>query len=379
MTPTRFLFRFVFALLLACAFAPVRGAATINMICPAGGVQPRPADFKPGGIILASFDNASLWVYNITSNRRYPLPETHPCGSNCRLSLDGMWVTYVDSDTSATYKMHIDGTARTPLVNYAADVEWWNSNTLLVWTPGRDAYLEPEAGGDRQYLDVKEVVSVQPGGHWGLMLRQQDDDFLRSLVDLQLRGLQGIAESTVELGRDVPYFDAAAWSPDGQWLAYVNQVEGSKGGELYGVQPGGKPVQWTRLTDEYGPVRINGRSSAELSWSPDGTRVAFWVLPLKGSQPDQQSGAATIHILNVQTGEVRAYCGYTTTAHTPNPPRLIWSPDSTHLAFGGALPKGSSYLLISLDTDSGVFTQLSEGLYPVLGGPNPVAWGNLPG
>jgi hypothetical protein len=378
MTPIRFLFWLVVMLLLAPAFAPARGAATVNMICPAGGVQPRPAKFEPGGIILASFDNASLWVYNITTNRRYPLPETHPCGSNCRLSLDGRWVTYVDSDTSATYKMRIDGTERTPLVSYAADVEWWSPNTLLVWTPGREAYLEPEAGGDRQYLDVKEVVSVQPGGHWGLMLHQQDDDFYRLLVDLQLRGLQGIADSTIELGRDVPYFDAAAWSPDGRWLAYVNRADGSAGGELYGVAPGAGPTQWTHLSDEYGPVRINGRSSAELSWSPDGTHIAFWVLPLKGDQPDQQGGPATIHIYNVPTGEVRAYCGYTTTSHTPNPPRLIWSPDSTHLAFGGALPKGTSYLLMSLDTDSGVFTQLSDGLYPVLGGPNPVAWGSLP-
>jgi hypothetical protein len=73
------------------------------------------------------------------------------------------------------------------------------------------------------------------------------------------------------------------------------------------------------------------------------------------------------------------YCGYSTTEHTPNPPRLIWSPDSTHLAFGGNVPADDKgYLLLALDTTTGIFTELSNGLFPALGTADPVAWGLRP-
>jgi hypothetical protein len=36
------------------------------------------------------------------------------------------------------------------------------------------------------------------------------------------------------------------------------------------------------------------------------------------------------------------------------------------------------YLLLALNVETGIFTELSEGIYPTLGGPNPVAWGLAP-
>jgi hypothetical protein len=116
-----------------------------------------------------------------------------------------------------------------------------------------------------------------------------------------------------------------------------------------------------------------------LSWSPDGRSIAFWVIKLKGPDPEKDAGEATIHVLNVDTGEITAYCGFTTADHTPNPPRLIWSPDSTHVAFGADV-KGDnkSYLLLALDLATGTFTELSNGIYPTFGGANPVAWGTPP-
>jgi Tol biopolymer transport system component len=377
----------VFGLIMA--LTPTAALRAVNNtfveLCPAGGIRARPLDFKPGGIILASFDKTSLWVYNIDTSRRYPLPNTHPCGTNCRLSRDAQWITYVDADTSAYFKMRLDGTQRTPLIGYAADVEWWSDKTLLVWTPGREAYLQDEAGGDRQYLNVQSVMSVQPGGKWGLLLKQAGDVFDRALVDLETRDLPGIAGGYAELGQDTPYFNAHAWSPDGKWLAYaapgpVDPKTNIAGAELFGIHPGdGAPVQWTHFQGQYGAVRINGRSSMELGWSPDGTRLAFWVVELIGPDPEKNTGNATIHVLNIQSGEIRRYCGFTTTQHTPNPPRLIWSPDGSHLAFGGDVPKDNKpYLLLALDVNTGIMTQLSEGLYPALGGADPVAWGYAP-
>lgn len=370
--------------LLLGVVSPAQAAQPIIRLCPPVGIQPRTADFQPGGIILTAFDRDSLWVYNIDRGSRYPLPETNPCGSNCHLSPDARWITYVSALDQSYARMRLDGTERTSLVRYASDVEWWSADTLLVWTPARTAYLLP-ASGEREVLDVRGVAKIQPGGRWGLIVRQDGDHFARGVINLELRDMPGIAQQFIDLGADVPYFNDAAWSPDGQWLAYVapgsfDMQVGIAGGEIFAVRPAdGTRAQWTDLNSTYGAVRINGRTSGDLSWSPDGTRLAFWVIELLGPDPEGSLGAAMIHIFDTRTGEVTAYCGFSTDEHTPNPPRLIWSPDSTHLALGGNVPgDDKGYLLLALDTATGIFTQLSDGIYPTLGGPNPVAWGYAP-
>lgn len=379
----RFLHLMIFVCLLSLG-APSAGAAgSITSLCPSHEIQQRTADFKPGGIILTSFDKASLWVYNIDSNRRYPLPEAYPCGTNCRLSRDSRWITYVNAADFTYGKMRLDGTQRTPLVDYASDVEWWNDSTLLVWTPEHHAYLQVEGGTNREMLDVRDVVSIQPGGLWGVEIQPDGDGFTRSLVDLTTRNTGQV--QSFPLGKDLPYFNASAWSPDGKWLAYVAQgaVDAKlnvAGGELFGIRPGdSQTTRWTDFTSTYGAVRLNGLLPAVLSWSPDSRRIAFWVIPLTGDNPETNTGKAMIHVLDTTTGAIQAYCGFTTIEHTPNPPRLIWSPDGTHLVFGGNVPgDNKGYLLLALDISTGVFAELSEGVFPALGTADAIAWGLPP-
>ncbi|MBC8171309.1 MAG: hypothetical protein H7X77_06540, partial [Anaerolineae bacterium] len=139
----------------------------------------------------------------------------------------------------------------------------------------------------------------------------------------------------------------------------------------------GLPGQYTRFTTDEVSVRIGGQTPANgLSPSPDGTKLAFWVTPLTGADLAVDTGAAMLHVLDVATGAVTRYCDYSTLAHTPNPPRLVWSPDSTHLAFADNIPDDPrGYLLIALNLADGVYIELSEGLYPALGTASPIAWG----
>jgi len=360
-------------------------ASEITRLCPAVGIQQRgPDQYGPGGIVLTYFDKDSLWVYNVTTNNRYPLPETAPCGSNCNPSRDARWITYLDAQTRTFGKMRFDGTQRTPLVRYASEVAWWTEDTLLVWTPTQDAYLRPEAGEGTEPLNVDGIISVQPGGRWGLLLEQREDDFVRLLVDLESRDLSWAAEPTF-LAIDQPYFNTSQWSPDGTWLAFTAPTtfdEGAQsvGTELFGIRPGdAEPTQWTDLFSIYGATRVNGQAPSELSWSPDGSKIAFWVAEMLGPNPAANAGNALIHILDVETGAITLYCGFSTTEHTPNPPRLIWSPDSTHLVFGANLPNDTrGYILLGLNTADGIFTELSVGVYPALGNADAVAWGLPP-
>ncbi len=361
-----------------------RAQTDITKVCPSTGIEDRAGTFTPGGIILTTFDKSAIWVYNIDSGRRYPLPDTAPCGSNCNLSPDKTWITFFNDPTNTFNIMHLDGTGRALVSLNAAEVRWWNPTTYLIWTPAKQVYLQTIGTDEREYLDAHNVISVQPGGRYGLQVTPKDDFFERSLVNLQLRGLQGVSDNPVDLGADKAYFDAQSWSPDGQWLAYVAPVRmdgGQVSSEIFAIQPGDDaPTQWTHLTAAYGAERINGVAVGELSWSPDGKRIAFWMTPITGADVTANLGQAVIHILDVGTGAVTAYCGYSTSNQTPNPPRLVWSPDGTTLAFGGDVPGDSSgYHLLAMDVSSGAITSLSVGIVPVFGSPDVVAWGRLPG
>ncbi|NWF68679.1 MAG: PD40 domain-containing protein [Chloroflexi bacterium] len=366
----------LFALLLV---SPVIAQVPLTQLCGQGGIQARAFDFQPGGIIWTMFDSSGVWVYDIGSNRRYPLPETRPCGSNCRLSPDARWMTYPDGGDFI--QMRLDGTQRTPIAQNASDVEWWSADTLLVWTTEHAAYLQPRNDGtQREDLDVAGVASVQPGGRWGLAVVPAGDGFMRVLVDLETRTRQ------IALAPDTPYFNASAWSPNGAWLAYsapglFDANAGIAGAELFGIQPGDSaPRQLTDLNSLYGAVRVSGQALGRLSWSPDGTRIAFWVIELLGADVLTNTGSAMIHILDINSRALTAYCGFSTNEHTPNPPRLIWSPDASFLAFAGNVPGDErGYLLLALNTTTGDLTELSEGVFPLFGGPEVIAWGLAPG
>lgn len=351
-------------------------------VCPQTTIQARASSFEPSGIILTSFDSTAIWVYDIARNTRYPLPETRPCTSNCHLSLDAQWFIFLDPLTYTFSKMRLDGTQRTALVSDAADVSWWNLDTLLIWTTDHRAYLRPESESlsEAMYLLSSGVVSIQPNGTYALRVDGTEGLFSRYIVNLE-----NPEQVSVLLSQDRRYFNAAQWSPSGHYLAYVGEgilddSIGFAGGEIFLLDPiNPNPQQLTYLTDTYGAVRINAYAPNDLSWSPDGSHIAFWVIELNSASPTENTGEAVLHSVDVTTGEVRRYCGFSATEHTPETPRIIWSPDSSHIAFAGNIPgdeKGA--LLLAMDIETGVFTELSNGMFPVYGIPQLNAWGNTP-
>lgn len=358
----------------------VLGQTIVEEVCPSIGIQQATASFEPSGILITSFDKAALWVYDIVRATRYPLPDTVPCTTNCRLSPDATWLTYYNGEDNTISMMRLNGTGRRPLVRGAIDAEWWSWDKLLVWTTIKDAYIQQiDDPTIREALDVEGVLMVQPNGYWGLRYLQVADDFQYQLINLQDRS------QVIPLVLERPYLRDASWSPDGQWLTYIGEGPfdasvGIAGGEIFAISPEtGTPEQWTFLSANYGAVRINGQNISGLSWSPDGTKLAFWVMELFGTSMDHNLGQARIHILDVATRSIRSYCGYGTDEHTPNPPALVWSPDSTHLAFAGNIPgDDQGYLLLAMDVATGNLTQFSDGVFPNFGAPDVIAWGNRP-
>jgi dipeptidyl aminopeptidase/acylaminoacyl peptidase len=370
-------------LLGALLLVTVAQAQTISERCPAGGIVRRTADFSPQGIILTYFDGSALWVYDIARSTRYPLPETTPCVSNCRLSPDARWITYLNPRTQGYMKMRLDGTQRTPIMDIAADVIWAANGELLVWTPDHRAFYQPEGGtvDQRRFLPTDGVVTIM--GDWAVRIALGVDGFNRYLINFDVIQQPDATYQPLLLTADTPFFNAAAWSPDGRYLAFVQRAEadaaGRRGAELAVVSLDVPAVHVLTNFSANGAVRINGASPSSLSWSPDSRRVAYWVLPMNADDPAAVTGQAFLHMTDVSTRETVRYCGFSTSEHTPNPPTLVWSPDSTHLAFGGNVEgDGRGYLLLALNVETGQFTELSDGIFPALGQPDVLAWGHRP-
>ena len=372
-----------FAALLLVSIAPTFAQETgVTSICPATPIQARGATFQPGGAIWTTFDRTATWVYEIDTGRRYPLPDTTPCGRNCRLSPDARWITYYNRPTQTFNRMRLNGTQRRLVIESATDVEWWSDTRFFVWTPAHQGFVYDESTQARESYDVRGISTVQPNGVWGLQVlpRPDGESFSRALVDVNNH------ERLIDLGVDTAYYNARAWSPDGHTLAFVAPLpvtgETASGSEILLVRPDENPLAPTTLTNlrsAYGSARINGLSVGELRWSPDGFKIAFWVTDVQGDDPFSEDNSAVIHVVDVATGATRSYCGFSTTETAPNPPRLIWSPDSTHIAFGGNVEDDElGVLLLALNIETGTFTRLSDGLYPALGVADVIAWGLLP-
>jgi dipeptidyl aminopeptidase/acylaminoacyl peptidase len=363
-------------LLSTTALAQEETAEPPAPLCPARPLESGADPAMPGGLIMTAFDARALWAYDVERGGRYPLSDTRACAGACRLSPDGRELLYLYEGTNAYNRMRLDGAVREMVVEYAGQVEWWGPEIFLVYTPGHTVYLLDGETGEREDLPGAGVVMVQPGGRFALVLHDTGGQVVRALRDLRLPPDSALRD--LPLAPDRAYSNASAWSPDGAWLAFVAPV-GAASSELFGIQPGMTvPQQWTSLTTDYGPVRLNGQALGELSWSPDGSRLAFWVTPLNGDDASAPAAPAVIHVLDVETGAVTPMCGYATFNHTPNPPRLVWSPDSSYLAFADDVPEGARGTLVALNTATGEYHALTSGVAAVAGPPNLIAWGLKP-
>jgi Tol biopolymer transport system component/DNA-binding winged helix-turn-helix (wHTH) protein len=108
-------------------------------------------------------------------------------------------------------------------------------------------------------------------------------------------------ERVVQLTHHPAIFLASAWSPDGRFIGFMRQAEpGASGIYLISALGGAerKLADITPLAD-WEPIGV--------SWSVDGKWLAFAKGSSPGSKEDANSGHFSIHLVNVETTEERAF------------------------------------------------------------------------
>jgi TolB protein len=137
-------------------------------------------------------------------------------------------------------------------------------------------------------------------------------------IGLFVAAADGSDERPLLTAPDVDY--NPAWSPDGAWIAFTSERNGSA--DLYRVRPDGKDLE--RLTD-------SPAFDDQAAFSPDGRQLVFVT--------SRADGTADLWLLDVDTRRARPL-----TSGTGGDFRPAWSPDGRWIAFssdrGSGLPFG---------------------------------------
>ncbi len=151
---------------------------------------------------------------------------------------------------------------------------------------------------------------------------------------------------------DYPALDYnAAFSPDGQSIAFVSERDGNL--ELYTIRVDGSGLR--RLTDDFA-------LDDHPAWSPDGRRLAFVSTRLPAAVPGQAWNA--IYLMNADGSGVKRLSRAGTADYSP-----AWSPKGDLIAFASGSGKvGGTDLFVMRPDGSGRRLVVKNGGWPSFAG-----------
>ena len=198
-------------------------------------------------------------------------------------------------------------------------------NGLIAFDTGGTIVVANPDGSGRHPLDVAAPIATDPS--WspdGTRIAFFEQTAPHSPGALFIANPDGshAVEVTSSLRGSAPLLDQpAAWSPDGQQLAFTALTIGSADGDPHIVVVGVDGKGLTRV----GPPSIEAWDPA---WSPDGTHIAF-----KG----QASGVAAMYVMDPAGSNARRITSVTIDTRSYGDPLAFrdpqWSPDGTRILF----------------------------------------------
>lgn len=220
-----------------------------------------------------NFSRPQLWWLDAQTGESILLRENSAAvGSSARFSPDGRWVSFAGSpDEGLQVYNFADGRSLTFASNVGTPAAWHPFNNQLLFQNTR-ALILPGASSSDQILH-EEDVAVGVSLYLGLL--SSSDERPQSRL----------------LSADGAFNDGnAAWSPDGQWIAFGRRLAGTNTGrQLWLMRADGAESRalTNDLTLHFGPP----------NWSPDGRFLLFQQY--NSSTPDQPP---TVQLVEVTTG-----------------------------------------------------------------------------
>ncbi len=263
---------------------------------------------------------------------------------NAAWSPDGRWVAY-DHYGRGLWVVNAERETRQLAVGF---VSWTWSPTAPQLAMVRDSRLTVVDASTGRQTDLGDVVGdVTSAPVWS-------PDGTRilygarggSLYSVDVGG--GDHSLLVRLpGENLDSMDEIEWSPDGAYLAIVNDLEPG-GGRLYVMNADGSGVRVLLDNFESGGILVQNR----FAWSPDGTRLTYADF----SGPDGRE-------LRIWTVSLDGSAPSLVASHTSNAGGSpVWSPDGSQIAF---VADRSSFVINSDGTGDvrtiGELTYLSWG------------------
>ncbi len=250
-----------------------------------------------GTIVFASGKSADfdVWRLNLESEEMKQLTYGEWWNDHPRWSPDGQKIVYVSNKSGVPelWLMNEDGTDKQQLTReskfhsspvWSPDGKWIfccanyeNADDVDVWA------IAADGSGNRERIisavGAETSPAVSPDGKKVLVSSAKSGNHDLWEVDLPTGEWRQI---TFSPSRDY----CGAYSPDGEWIAYVSQPEIGATTDIWAID--------TKCTRQ--PIRLteNKGTDNDVSWSPDGKHLVYCA-----------SGTANegrIRIMNIETG-----------------------------------------------------------------------------